>query len=676
MRQIILGVLLWAAATAQATEIHRRGDFQFEVGPTPAFVISSPIAEKWDAKAPGASDAPWRYWRYQVQSDRRAGRDEVFIDYAFEPLSASYLGDAGRFKISFNPEYQRLVLHQADLRRDGRWSQRLDVDKISLARREAGFENDLSDGMVTALVVLEDVRLGDVVRISYSVIGSNPVMAGQWSDWNRFSWTNPMLESSLRVLMDPGAQPRIYRSAGAPEAAIRKTAKATEVVLRARAMVPVINEQGYPSWYEPYPQAQVAPAQSWADVVAWGLPLYPPVQELPAELEDKLGQWRALPTDEQRVTAALRTVQDQVRYFGVEMGENTHRPAQPSVTWQRRYGDCKDKAYLLTTLLQRMGIKAAPALVSLDRARAIADFVPSASNFDHVIVRAELGDRALWMDPTMSEQGGDPQSVDLSAYGTVLPLVAGTTQLQMVSAPHQVVRSSEVRESYEIPKDGKDVKLSIETVFNGEAADQARRNLGSERADEVARRYSDYYRKRFGELSVVSGAKLVDDRAANRIKLSETYLLKQPFLTAGNSRMLDLFAESLQSISTLPSAMERTGPLFFYPPGKYSHEIRVAYPSDWKPGFVADTAKHGSSAFDYERKLAIAPDSVDIRYDMIVKERELAAGGTSAHIDQLRMVREDLSTRLSFAPTAPSSGKEREQRIRALLRGLDEGKSE
>ena len=40
------------------------------------------------------------------------------------------------------------------------------------------------------------------------------------------------------------------------------------------------------------------------------------------------------------------------------------------------------------------------------------------------------------------------------------------------------------------------------------------------------------------------------------------------------------------------------------------------------------------------------------------------------HIDQLRMVREDLSTRLSFALANPSSGKEREQRIRALLRGL------
>lgn len=668
-----MAMLLWVAAMAQAqaTEVHRRGDFQFEVGPTPDFVDSPPIPERWDPKAPGADEKNWRYWRYEVQSDRRARRDHVYVDYAFEPLSANHLGDAGRFKISFNPEYQRLIIHRADLRRAGHWSQRLAVDKISLARREAGFENDMADGVVSALIVLEDVRVGDVVRISYSVIGSNPIMAGQSSDWSRFSFTNPILESRLRVLLEPGAQPRIYRSSGSPQAEIHRGADALEVVLRANAVAPVANEQGYPAWFEPYQQAQVGLEQSWADVVSWGLPLYPPEQALPEELESKLAEWRGLPGDDERMTAALRTVQDQVRYFGVEMGENTHRPAAPSETWQRRYGDCKDKAYLLVTLLQRMGIEAVPALVSVDRGRAVADFVPSASDFDHVIVRARLEDRTLWLDPTISQQGGDPTTVDLSAYGMVLPLQAGNASLQAVSPPAAVLKSTTVQERYDVPKDGTGVKLSIETVFQGEAADYVRRSLGSERAEELARRYSDYYRKRYGELSVISGAAMEDDRKANRIKLNEAYLLKAPFLDVGATKAIDLFAESLQSVSALPYSMARQGPLYFAPPGKYSHEIKVFYPKEWKPAFVGDASTHSSSAFDYERTVTVAPDQVDLRYELNIKQRELAVEETSMHIDQLRMVREDLSTRLNFALANPSSGKEREQRIRALLRGLE-----
>ncbi len=676
MQRIIMAMLLWVAATAQATETHRRGDFQFEVGPTPDFVISKPIPDKWDAKAPGADEKRWRYWRYEVQSDRRGGRDEVYVDYAFEPLSAAHLGDAGRFKISFNPEYQRLVIHRADLRRDGRWSDRLAADKVSLARREAGFENDLSDGVVTALIVLEDVRVGDVLRISYSVIGSNPVMAGQASDWIRFASANPMLDSSLRVLFEPDAHPRIYRSNGSPEPIIRKTASSVEVSMRATARAAVIDEEGYPVWFQPYPQAQVALDQNWADVVAWGLPLYPPVRELPAELESKLEQWRALPDEHERMAAALRTVQDQIRYFGVEMGENTHRPAAPSQTWQRRYGDCKDKAYLLATLLQRMDIEAVPALVSIDRGRGVADFVPSASDFDHVIVRATLKDRVLWLDPTLIQQGGDPAAVDLSVYGMVLPLTPGGTALQAVEPPQTVLKSTTVQERYEVPKNGTEVKLSIETVFQGAAANYVRRSFASERVDEMARRYSDYYRKRFGELSVLSGAALEDDRQTNRIKLNETYLLKAPFQEVGANKAIDLFAESMQSVSILPSSMARQGPLDFAMPGKYSHEIKVVYPKGWQPTFVGDAISHSSSAFDYRRKITVGPDQVDVRYDLDVKQRELAAGETSVHIDQIRMVRDDLSTRLSFAPTAPSSGKEREQRIKALLRTMEtEGES-
>jgi hypothetical protein len=58
-----------------------------------------------------------------------------------------------------------------EVRRGGVWTNRFDAAQVSLARRESDFENDLTDGSVTALLLLSDVRLGDVVRVAFSVEG-------------------------------------------------------------------------------------------------------------------------------------------------------------------------------------------------------------------------------------------------------------------------------------------------------------------------------------------------------------------------------------------------------------------------------------------------------------------------------------------------------------------------
>ena len=172
------------------------------------------------------------------------------------------------------------------------------MDKVSLARREAGFENDMADGVVTALIVLEDVRVGDVVRIGYSVIGSNPIMAGQISDWCGSRGPIRCWNTGSAYCWIPAPRPASTGAAARHGKRSVNAADALEVTLRSNAVAPVVNEEGYPNWYQPYQQAQVGLDQSWADVVSWGLPLYPPEQALPEELESKLAEWRALPGDD------------------------------------------------------------------------------------------------------------------------------------------------------------------------------------------------------------------------------------------------------------------------------------------------------------------------------------------------------------------------------------------
>ena len=665
-------LLALCGAAQAAAGSHERDGMRFETGPLPAFVQDRPLPERWDPKAPGADDRSWRHWRLDRQVDRRQGRDIVYSDYAYEPKSPSLLGEAGKFEIVFNPEFQTLTLHAVELRRDGRWQDRLLPEKIQLARREEEFEQDMTNGGVSALIVLEDVRVDDVVRIRYSVAGSNPIMGGQQTEWALLGWRSPLLESNTRVLYDPGTEVAYQRENTAQVPQIRRSPDAVEATVAIQGAAPVIDEDGYPVWYQPYPRVEIAPKRSWADVVAWALPLYPPhTGAFEPALEAKIAEWRRLRDPVARMTAALRTVQNEVRYFGVEIGDNTHRPHPPDQVWRKRYGDCKDKTLLLVSLLGRLDIEAAPALVSVGRGRAIGQSVPSASAFDHVIVRARVDGRTWWLDPTIAQQGGDPRQADLSDYGLVLPVLAGSAALEPVAAPEDAGTGVEMIERFEPAADGASATYTVETIYTGLAADRQRRSTLGERREDVSRRYAEFYRKRYGALEVLDTPAIEDDFERNVVRIRERYRLDAPFGSAsGGVRALEAYADALQGSSTLPEQFARSGPLAYVEPGRYRHSVRVRVPERWKPAFRPERIDRSGPAFRFERKLEVSGDEVQLVYDMQVKQGDVAVDQVAAHLEALRKVRDELSATLRFNIPASLDDAQRQQRLRALLQDV------
>lgn len=675
--RMFLGMLLalLAAGTAVAGEMeHQRGEYRFSTDAVPAFVEARALPATWDAKAPGAADATWRTWWFDEQVDRRGGRDQVYIDYAYEAKAASLLGNAGRYDIEFNPGYQKLVIHGVELRRNGNWQDRLAPERISLARREQEFEQDTADGNVAALIVLDDVRVDDVVRVRYSIVGSNPILVGQLLDWNSFGWQSPVLWAGMRVLRDPGTALDVRRLGAAPEVTVRSGADAVEASVLAMRLPGHIDEGAYPIWYRPVPVVYVAPKRSWADVVAWAMPLYPAVDALPQDLESELVKWSKLPSPNAKIRAALRTVQDQVRYFGVEMGANTHRPAAPPETWTRRYGDCKDKAYLLSVLLRRMGIDAVPALVSTRRGKGIAEMPPAASVFDHVIVRVRVDGRKLWLDPTITAEGGDPGDSDQSQYGLALPIDAGIAALDTIDSPAKASAAIDMSERYEPLVDGTQVRLSIDTTYEGKSADSMRRSLSAQRVEQLSSRYAEYYRKRFGDIDVAVPLSIKDDQEADRLQVSERYLLKAPFKADGRSRVLEIYAEAVAGPTVLPASMQRSAPVAMGMPAHYRHRISVSLPERWTTPLGDEAEKFQSDAFAYARELKVKDRGIDVIHDLRVLERDVPAGKAVAHLSELRKVRDDLSLRLTLSvPLAEQEQKqERNARLKALLKDISE----
>ena len=147
---------------------------------------------------------------------------------------------------------------------------------------------------------------------------------------------------------------------------------------------------------------------SWDGVARWYRELIAGLPRGSASLDAQAGELLAgLPTADDRAAARraqlealVDFVRRKVRYVAVEVGIGGYRPTPSPETLERKWGDCKDKSFLLIDLLKKAGIEAHPALIRLDDDGRIRDDFPSPFGFNHLIAAVKVDGLAL--------EDGDP----------------------------------------------------------------------------------------------------------------------------------------------------------------------------------------------------------------------------------------------------------------------------
>lgn len=113
-------------------------------------------------------------------------------------------------------------------------------------------------------------------------------------------------------------------------------------------------------------------------------------------------------TAAEKESALLDYLDRNVRYTGIEFGGAAIVPHDPAETLGKKYGDCKDKATLLVSMLRAAGIPAYVALLNAGSRMDVPADLPGMGLFDHAIVyvpaMAAAGGQparpALWIDAT------------------------------------------------------------------------------------------------------------------------------------------------------------------------------------------------------------------------------------------------------------------------------------
>lgn len=433
-------------------------------GPVPAWVMPPP------AFAPTQSNEAFTFELFDSQSRVTGAGIEGYSMLRMTARSPEALEAVGSaLNITWQPDISRIVVHQARLIRPGETVDLLaGGTRMTLLRREENLERAALDGQLTAILQPEGIRVGDTVEFAFSVQTVDPVLAG-----NAQLQVSNMLDAEVRHLrytLDWSKRPGFRAFAGERLKARRTpTSLAFELKEVPQRQFPA----NAPTRYLQSSAVEGTSFASWAEVSALLAPLYTAAATLPPQSAVRTEARRiaaAYPDKASRMLAALRLVQDDVRYLFLGMDLGGYRPASAEETWARRFGDCKGKTALLLALLAELDIPAQAALVHSELGDGLDARLPMPAQFDHVIVRAELDGRTYWLDGTGTGDRG-LEALSPPPLHWALPLGPGTTALEKLVplAPRQPLSELDldVDASAGLDRPG---KATIVRLFRGTAA--------------------------------------------------------------------------------------------------------------------------------------------------------------------------------------------------------------
>jgi len=556
---------------------------------------------------------------------------EYLVSRALQVNDASALSQVGQYPLYFVPAYQRVRLHAVRLLRGGQVLDRTASANLRFLDREHSLEQGIYSGMVTAVLLLDDVRVGDTLHLVYTLQGRNPVLGSHYS--HSLAWDHGDPVELRRATLIAPRERRIawalhgdHRPANlkpqelsAPDAPVR--------VLRfeERSLAAVDEEPSTPDHFLAARFLQLTEHADWNSVARWAAALFPADAPLPPEMQPLLAQWREITDPMQRAGAALRWVQEEIRYFSVSLGESSHRPSSPAEVLQRRYGDCKDKTLLLVSLLRALGLEADPALVASNSPKLPQRLLPHPDAFDHVVAQLRLGGRSYWLDPTRLGQRGRLDRLGVHEGATALvvhPDTRGLTELH--SADPLGLATQELDERFTVLELGGAGRLQMRYTWHGTNAELMRLAFARMSGEQRRRQVMGGYDRRYPGIRLLDEPTLHDDTEGNRFSVQANFEVPAMTRLQDGRWLLRFYADPVANAVRLPENFERRFPAIVASvPTQARYRVSVQWPDSVSVLRPADTLRVPSDFFVAEVQRSFRANLAELQMEVAPRQAEL-----------------------------------------------------
>ncbi len=498
---------------------------------------------------------------------------------AFKIINEQGVENISEVSVSYDPAYQKLVFHSIKIIRDGRSIDKFKAAKFRVLQQETDAHMHMYNGSLTALLVLDDVRSGDIIEYDYSIKGYNPVFEGRYADYFSTAFSVPFGQFFYRLITDAD-RPIYFENINLEYTPKEKrNGNQKEYEWSFSNLAALHSNDNLPSWYNPYPTVMISEYNDWLNIREWAERLFPNKVVIEKPLQQKINSIKtANSTNDQRAVAALRFVQDEIRYLGIEMGTGTHRPANPNKTFSQRFGDCKDKSYLLVTMLTAMGIDATPVLINSSEKHSISQWLPSPIAFDHVTVRFQIDGKQYYVDPTITSQRGSLATISYPDYQAGLVLADSSSGITTISTTEPGMVS--VKEVFIIPDMRGSATLKVTTVNTGTFADDARSAFKNNSVFEMQKTFQRFYASYFEKIKADS-ISYDDNEQSGAFTVTEYYSIENLWSVENGIKKCGFSGFVISSYLKKPKDKLRTMPMYMYYPAKYHEEVEVNLPEDW-----------------------------------------------------------------------------------------------
>jgi len=429
-----LSVSLAAGAASAGDQVLR--------GEAASWVLPS---EEENAAPAAAAAEGLRFLLFDSQLHAEADSESAYVRYRSLALAPQALPLLGNVSLSWNPASEEVTVHHVLIIRGGQTIDVLVEQTFETLRREQNLEQAMLDGRLTAILQPAGLRVGDILDVAYTLTSRDPIMAGH---------PEHTLDLNLPFVIDhtryraswPTALPVRLRAANDWTPLVPKQGGGqSSVEVELNGVQPIVVPDDLPLRLRGVRRVELSGYRDWSEIAVRLKPLYDSARRLNEDspLKAEIERIRVLSDDPAvQAAAALRLVQDQVRYVALMMGQGALTPASADETWSRRFGDCKAKTALLLALLDGLGIEAAPAAVSMQNGDGMNERLPMIGAFDHVLVRASMGGAVYWLDGART---GDRTlgEVSVPPFRWALPLTGPEAKLEPLKVPVKIVADSE-----------------------------------------------------------------------------------------------------------------------------------------------------------------------------------------------------------------------------------------
>ena len=597
------------------------------------------------------------YYQLLYEEQYHLEQKTIYRHIIRDIVSETGIQNGSQINVSYNPEYEKLLVHEVLIRRNGEVINRLTPGNFKIIQKEEELSLHIYSGTYNAFYLVEDVRKGDQIEYAYSVIGENPIFANKFSEILYLTSYEPVTNFYKALIVSPSRKLYFKAFNNAPEPVKRSINGLDLYEWNLGNKVHILDPEDYqPSWYTGYPHYEISEYNSWKEVVDWAAK----VNDVPlagTELQSRIAQIKKLAGDdkEKYLLEAIRFVQDDIRYMGIEMGEYSHRPNMPEKVCRQRFGDCKDKSLLLCALLRANGITAYMAYVNTSLKGKIEDEQPSPGRFNHVIAKVLLNNETYWVDATFSLQRGSLKNRYNPDYRKALVLGDGSISLSDI--PLKNFGKLVVNEDITLADfDNDSARLNVITEYTGLYADNLRSMVANTSMKNLETSYQDFYKKIYGKVTLVDSIHITDHAEENKIRVEERYRIEAPWKidSANNNRLSFTSSAHILKDKIIIVNESRETPVTLLFPNELQYTISLKFPEPW--ALDAKSYTLDSKYYTFTFTPTLNNKIVSLKYNFEAKSDHVPIDGMKKYIKDMDELVNSTGYVFSYDPSKAAKG--------------------